>query len=175
MKRLFAILLALMLVIGMVGCGQDATTPTETTAPTVETTVPTTEPVSTDIPVVVTEQYAVYITGVVYEPTYGATVSFRLENLSPYKLTFFISNYALNGTWEMDTIGSLFNTEDVGIGHKQVIDRTSTATDLVQAGIEVIETIEFTMDITRVDDAGETHYLNENSDPYVITLVPTAE
>lgn len=173
MKRFFAILLALMLVIGMVGCGQDATTPTETTAPTVETTVPTTEPVSTDIPVVVTEQYAVYIIGVVYEPTYGATVSFRLENLSPYELTFDVNNYVLNGEWEFETVRTV---KAVGIGHKQNVDVLFHATDLAQAKIDVINTLEFNLDITRIADDGTQDYLNGDvTEPYVITLVPIAE
>jgi hypothetical protein len=176
MKRLFAILLALMLVIGMVGCGQDATTPTETTAPTIETTVPTTEPVSTDIPVVVTEQYAVYIVDVVYEPTYGATISFRLENLSPYNVTFHFSNYAINGVWEVEALTSIFDTEDVSIGHKQVIDRTFSATDLKQIGVDVIEVLEFNLDVYHTKADGTQDYLTGDvTDPYAITLVTSAE
>lgn len=174
MKRLFAILLALMLVIGMVGCGQDATTPTETTAPTIETTVPTTEPVVTDIPVVVTDLYAVYVVGTpTNEPTYGTTVSFRLENLSPYELTFDISNFVLNGEWEFETIRPV---KIVGIGHKQNVDVLFHVTDLAQAKIDVINTLEFNLDITRITDDGTQDYLNGDvTDPYVITFTPVAE
>lgn len=165
MKRLFAILLALMLVIGMVGCGQDATTPTETTAPTVETTVPPTEPVSTDIPVVVTEQYAVYVVGTpTNEPTYGTSIVIRFENLSPKSLTFKTDLYTLNGEFEMTTT----TTTSVGVGHKEFIDVTFFASDLALAKIETITSVEFVLDIWETDEP--SNYLNSDSAPHVITF-----
>lgn len=164
MKRLFAILLALMLVIGMVGCGQDATTPTETTVPTVETTAPT-EPVVTDIPVVVTDLYAVYVVGTpTNEPTYGTSIVIRFENLSPKSLTFKTDLYTLNGEFEMTTT----TTTSVGVGHKEFIDVTFFASDLALAKIETITSVEFVLDIWETDDPSV--YLNSDSAPHVITF-----
>ena len=158
MKRLFAILLALMLVIGMAGCGQDATTPTETT-------VPTTEPVVTDIPVVVTDLYAVYIVGTpTNEPTYGTSIVLRFENLSAKSLTFKTDLYTLNGEFEMTTS----TTTDVGVGHKEFIDVTFFASDLALAKIDTITSVEFVLDIWETDDP--SIYLNTDSVPYVITF-----
>lgn len=165
MKRLFAILLALMLVIGMVGCGQDATTPTETTAPTIETTVPTTEPVVTDIPVVVTDLYAVYVVGTpTNEPTYGISIVLRFENLSAKSLTFKTDLYTLNGEFEMTTS----TTTDVGVGHKEFIDVTFFASDLALAKIDTITSVEFVLDIWETNDPSV--YLNTDSAPHVITF-----
>lgn len=158
MKRFFAILLALMLVIGMVGCGQNAATPT------VEPTAPT-ELIVADIPVVVTDLYAIYVVGTpTNELTYGTSIVLCFENLSAKPLTFKTDLYTLNGEFEMTTS----TTTNVGIGRKEFIDVTFSASDLALAKIDTITSIEFILDIWETDDP--SIYLNFDSAPYVITF-----
>ena len=109
MKKIFAILVALMMVISMFGCNKSTTEvqPT-TTAPVVETTetvtdettapatTPVTEPEVEDttpeveeIAIISNEQFIIYLV--------GSTLTLRIENLADKEATYRFSNFVVDG------------------------------------------------------------------------------
>jgi hypothetical protein len=154
--------------MSMIGC-QKTTAPgveessVATSAPTIETIAPTEPTVSTnEYPVKITELFAVYIVNNPIDSTHGKYITFKFENLSSYELTFSTSLYVLNGKYEMTQA----STTIVGAEHIEFKDITFFVTDLNQAGIETISSVEFALDITYETDDGlqwphaDTHIIN---------------
>ena len=88
MKRIFSLLLALMLVIGMVGCGQVNAPTTPTTEPTVSTTTPT-EPATNEQVLWDAEGVVIKVIGTPYtaeDNHIGPVVDIYLENNTDVEL-----------------------------------------------------------------------------------------
>lgn len=139
MKRIFALLLALMLVFSLVGC-----VPTEapaTESPTVESV--NTEPSFEEIVVVDNEYVAVFITSKPYvSDGYGQMIDIRLENKSSTDVQFVIDYIAANG--------SMMNAPFQSIVFEGKVDNNTIVfldSDLNDNNIVEITEIEFALDV----------------------------
>lgn len=155
MKRIFSLLLALMLVLSLVGCGQVNAPTTSTTEPTVSTTAPT-EPAINEQILVSNESVIVKVVGSPYttEDNYiGPVLDLYFENLTDMTLHFHIHDVYINDF----KVDSLIET-DVMAGMKTNTALQFYADDITTNGIETITTVTFICDVYDTAEGGGQHW-----------------
>lgn len=154
MKRIFSLLLALMLVLSLIGCGKVNAPTTSTIEPTISTTAPT-EPATNEQVLWDAEGVVIKVIGTPYtaeDNHIGPVVDIYLENNTDVELCF---EAVINEMYVNDCkVSTLFSTTLLA-GTKQYTVFQFYTDDLTTSGIETITKLTFTMDVHDTKDQCE--------------------